>query len=82
MTVATDMAEGTVMSPPKSMACWRCNQLVIQLYFLEELNLAEIARILDVSVPRVHQIKAQALAELKKYLARLDIDFALAEGAV
>lgn len=58
------------------------NQLVIQLYFLEELNLAEIARILGVSVPRVHQIKAQALAELKKYLAKLDIDFVLAEGAV
>ena len=39
--------------------------LVIQLYFLEELNLAEIAAVLDVSVPRVHQLKAAALKALK-----------------
>lgn len=40
-------------------------QLVTQLYFLEELNLAEIAKVLDVSVPRVHQLKANALAALR-----------------
>ena len=40
-------------------------QLVIQLYFVEELNLAEIAAAIEVSVPRVHQIKAQALAALR-----------------
>jgi len=44
------------------------HQLVVQLYFVEELNLAEIAQILDVSVPRVHQIKAQALAGLRAAL--------------
>jgi len=32
-------------------------QMVIQLYFVEELNLAEIADVLSVSVPRVHQLK-------------------------
>ena len=37
--------------------------MVIQLYFVEELNLAEIAQVLDISVPRVHQIKAAALAK-------------------
>ena len=40
-------------------------QMVIQLYFVEELNLAEIAGVLEVSVPRVHQLKAQALDKLR-----------------
>lgn len=44
-------------------------QMVIQLYFVEELNLAEIARLLDVSVPRVHQLKAAALDKLRLSLA-------------
>ena len=44
------------------------HQMVIQLYFIEELNLAEIAQVLDVSVPRVHQIKAAALKELREAL--------------
>ena len=43
-------------------------QLVVQLYFVEELNLSEIARVLDVSIPRVHQLKAQALARLREAL--------------
>lgn len=44
-------------------------QMVIQLYFVEELNLSEIAEILQVSTPRVHQLKANALASLRKVLA-------------
>lgn len=44
-------------------------QLVVQLYFVEELNLAEIAEVLGVSIPRVHQLKAQALGHLRKALA-------------
>lgn len=44
-------------------------QLVIQLYFVEELNLSEIAETLQVSVPRVHQLKAQALEKLRSALA-------------
>jgi len=44
-------------------------QLVIQLYFVEELNLGEIAAVLEVSVPRVHQLKASALAKLHAVLA-------------
>ncbi len=43
-------------------------QTVIQLYFVEELNLAEIAEVLSVSVPRVHQLKAQALDKLRAAL--------------
>lgn len=46
-------------------------QLVMQLYFVEELNLAEIAATLDVSVPRVHQLKAQALDRLRADLGDL-----------
>ena len=43
-------------------------QLVIQLYFVEEMNLAEIAEVLSVSIPRVHQLKAQALEKLRAAL--------------
>ncbi|WP_374526834.1 sigma-70 family RNA polymerase sigma factor [Novosphingobium sp.] len=43
-------------------------QLVVQLYFVEELNLSEIAETLQVSVPRVHQLKAQAIDKLKASL--------------
>lgn len=48
-------------------------QLVIQLHFIEELNLTEIAAILDVSVPRVHQLKANALEKLKIGLLTAEI---------
>ena len=39
-------------------------QLVLQLFFHEELNLAEIGAVLGVSAARVCQIKAAALAKL------------------
>ncbi|TCD06296.1 sigma-70 family RNA polymerase sigma factor [Erythrobacteraceae bacterium CFH 75059] len=48
-------------------------QLVLQLYYLEELSLAEVAAVLLVSVPRVHQLKARALAMVRERLcARVD----------
>ncbi|WP_296719103.1 sigma-70 family RNA polymerase sigma factor [Erythrobacter sp.] len=40
-------------------------KLVLQLFFVEEMNLTEIAAVLDVSVPRVHQLRAKALKDLK-----------------
>ncbi len=43
-------------------------QTVLQLYFVEELNLAEIAQILDVSIPRIHQLKASALGKMREML--------------
>jgi RNA polymerase sigma factor for flagellar operon FliA len=43
-------------------------RLIVSLYFVEELNLSEIAQVLDVSIPRVHQLKAQALAKLREAL--------------
>ncbi len=44
-------------------------QLIVQLYFVEELNLSEIAETIQVSVPRVHQLKAQAIDRLRAALA-------------
>ena len=43
-------------------------RLIVQLYFVEELNLSEIAAVLQVSIPRVHQLKAQALGKLREAL--------------
>ena len=41
-------------------------KVTLQLYFSEELNLSEIAEVLEVSVPRVHQLKAKALETLRQ----------------
>jgi RNA polymerase sigma factor for flagellar operon FliA len=43
-------------------------KLVLQLFFVEELNLTEIAGVLEVSVPRVHQLRAKALKDLRALL--------------
>lgn len=43
---------------------------VIQLYYVEELNLEEIGQVLDVGAARVCQIKASAHARLKKAMSR------------
>jgi RNA polymerase sigma factor for flagellar operon FliA len=40
--------------------------LVLQLFYVEELNLTEIADVLEVSVPRVHQLRAKALKDLRR----------------
>lgn len=45
-------------------------QMVLQLYFHEELNLSEIGEVLDVSAARVCQIKAGAMAKLQELLQR------------
>ncbi len=45
-------------------------QQVVQLYYVEELNLEEIGQVLGVGAARVCQIKASAHARLKKALAR------------
>lgn len=44
-------------------------QLVLQLFFVEEMNLTEIAEVLEVSVPRVHQLRSSALKKLKDLMA-------------
>ena len=40
--------------------------LVIQLYYVEELNVYEIAEVLSVSTGRVSQIKSAALSLLRQ----------------
>lgn len=45
--------------------------LVIQLYYVEELNVYEIAEILDVTTGRVSQIKKSAIHNLRDHLAAL-----------
>lgn len=57
----TQVADAIATLPERLM-------MIIQLYFVEELNLAEIAEVLQVSVPRVHQLKAQALDKLRAAL--------------
>jgi RNA polymerase sigma factor for flagellar operon FliA len=54
---------GAIASLPERL------QVITQLYFVEELNLSEIAQVLDVSIPRVHQLKAQALEKLRAAIA-------------
>jgi RNA polymerase sigma factor FliA len=44
--------------------------MVIQLYYVEELNLEEIGQVLGVGAARVCQIKASAHARLRKALAK------------
>jgi RNA polymerase sigma factor for flagellar operon FliA len=45
-------------------------QLILQLHFVEELNLEEIGKVLDVTAARVCQIKKAALNSLRKTLAK------------
>jgi len=45
--------------------------LVIQLYYVEELNVMEIAEVLEISSGRVSQIKKSAIANLRESLKKL-----------
>jgi RNA polymerase sigma factor for flagellar operon FliA len=44
--------------------------LVIQLYYVEELNVFEIAEVLDVSTGRVSQIKKSAIMHLREFIEK------------
>ena len=44
-------------------------KMVISLYYVEELNMGQIARILNVSEPRISQIHSSAIRKLKAYMA-------------
>jgi len=43
-------------------------QLVISLYYNEELNFKEIGKVLNVSESRISQIHSAALIKIKKYM--------------
>ena len=42
--------------------------LVIQLYYIEELNVFEIAEVMEISTGRVSQIKKLAIANLRSFI--------------
>ena len=42
--------------------------LVIQLYYIEELNVFEIADVMEISTGRVSQIKKLAIANLRSFI--------------
>ena len=44
--------------------------LIIQLYFVEELNIYEIAEVMDVSTGRVSQIKTSAIKRIREHLKK------------
>ncbi len=44
------------------------DQIVLNLYYVEELTLEEIADVLNISVPRVSQIHGKVLIKLKKLI--------------
>ncbi len=46
--------------------------LVIQLYYVEELNVYEIAEVLEVTTGRVSQIKKAAIGKLRSFLQQVD----------
>ena len=42
--------------------------MVIQLYYIEELNVFEIAEVMEISTGRVSQIKKSAIANLRSFI--------------
>ena len=44
--------------------------LVIQLYYVEELNVYEIAEIMEITTGRVSQIKKSAVALLRSFIKK------------
>ncbi|MEZ3488077.1 MAG: FliA/WhiG family RNA polymerase sigma factor [Lachnospiraceae bacterium] len=47
-------------------------QLVISLYYIDELNMRQIADVLNVSEPRVSQIHTNAIKKLRKHMERFN----------
>ena len=47
-------------------------QLVISLYYIDELNMRQIAEVLQVSEPRVSQIHANAIKKLRKHMEKFN----------
>ena len=46
--------------------------LLIQLYYVEELNVYEIAKVLDITTGRVSQIKKNAISRLREYIKKIN----------
>lgn len=43
-------------------------KMVISLYYVEELNMSQIAQVMQVSEPRISQIHSAAIKKLKTYM--------------
>lgn len=43
-------------------------QMVVSLYYVEELNMKKIAEVMQISEPRVSQVHSNAIRKLKKYI--------------
>lgn len=43
-------------------------RMVISLYYVEDLNMTQIAQVLGVSEPRISQIHGSAIRKLKTYM--------------
>ena len=43
-------------------------RVVISLYYVEDLNMTQIAQVLNVSEPRISQIHSSAIRKLKTYM--------------
>jgi len=73
--VSAISAEGKVLKEEQKDILSKCilklperEQIVLNLYYQEELTLKEIAAILDVSIPRVSQIHGKILIKLRKLI--------------
>jgi len=62
---AVERAAGEAQLRNAILALDQRSQLVLQLYFFEEMNLHEIGQVLNIGAARVCQIKAAALKRLK-----------------
>ena len=49
-------------------------QLVVSLYYMDELNMRQIAEVLQVSEPRVSQIHSNAIKKLRKHMDKFNED--------
>ncbi|MEZ3435888.1 MAG: FliA/WhiG family RNA polymerase sigma factor [Lachnospiraceae bacterium] len=47
-------------------------QLVVSLYYIDELNMRQIADVMQVSEPRVSQIHSNAIRKLRKYMEKFN----------
>jgi RNA polymerase sigma factor for flagellar operon FliA len=43
-------------------------KMIISLYYVDNLNMSQIANVMDISQPRVSQLHAQAVKKLRKIM--------------
>lgn len=70
-----ESAEGKVLKEEQERILGQCirklserEQIILSLYYQEELTLKEIAAVLDISIPRVSQLHGKILIKLRKLI--------------